>query len=93
MRETATRASRTRRFRTRAVCCVALLGLASVSATLPLVSSSIKGSERAEINTQACESISDCHPLQGITYALAEVECRQWHRNRAFRPYNFALRQ
>lgn len=32
-------------------------------------------------------------PVPGITYALAEVECRQWHRNRANRPYNFALKQ
>jgi hypothetical protein len=35
----------------------------------------------------------DRRTIPGLAYSLAEVECRQWHRNRGNRPFNFALRQ
>jgi hypothetical protein len=29
--------------------------------------------------------------IPGMAYSMAEVQCRTWHRNRANRPFNFAL--
>lgn len=79
-----------RAFRTRDVVLIATIAMFASLATIPLQSGN---SGTDEVLTRESIQTPLEQQLSGVAYVLAEVECRQWHRNRACRPYNFALKQ
>lgn len=81
--------NRTRQFNLTAVVMVGAVFI-TASTAVPRV---VNFFTEEESKTGKDESALHTEMLPGISYILAEVECRQWRRNRAARPFNFALRQ
>ena len=62
----------------------------SVFAVTPVISTVLRCGEPD--GHRSVEANPSLPAIPGLSYALAEVECRTWHRNRARRPFNFFLK-
>jgi len=77
---------------------VSALAAASLYVVTPVVALAMRHPEQSEnraidFGLELSLEAANLSGISGLAYALAEVECRSWHRNRPFRPFNFLLKQ
>jgi hypothetical protein len=75
-------------FRTTAAYLIATTALLSTLVVQPIL-----GAVLTDSGPKILTEEKHTETLPGLSYCLAEIECRQWHRNRANRPFAFALKQ